>query len=82
MERRLNITYRVCPVQGGDVFPDHIENLEELALERISSMLEQSYREGELFSNLRITTGSPPDEEISEVYSGHWECEFVGFEGN
>ncbi|AJY53178.1 hypothetical protein [Halomonas sp. KO116] len=81
MERRLNITYRIHPVSGGDVPDDHKEDLEVLALDQISSMLEQGYREGELFSNLRITTGAIPYE-ISEVYKGHWQCEFVGFDGN
>lgn len=72
MKRSFEIRYQIQTVSGQEVHEDHVEDLEQLAHERIFSMIQGGYREGELFQRLRVTTGSGEDE-VSETYSGYWE---------
>lgn len=76
MERTLDITYRVKPLKGGEVPEAHVEDLEMLAMDHIFRHIEQGYCEGELFTQLSITTGNI-DEIVSEVYTGYWECKIA-----
>ncbi|MGP9796953.1 hypothetical protein ACT3UJ_06310 [Halomonas sp. 86] len=72
MKRSFEVRYQIQTVSGQEVHEDHVEDLEQLAHERIFSMIQDGYREGELFQRYRVTTGSGEDE-VSETYRGYWE---------
>lgn len=75
MEKSIKIVYRIQTLDADAVHDDHEEQLEALALERIFEMIEEGYREGQLFHQLRLETEGE-EGTVSRTYSGHWECHF------
>ncbi|PXX95872.1 hypothetical protein [Halomonas sp. LBP4] len=74
MKKRLTITYQVADDATGKApHPDHEEFLEEHAQACLAEMIQEGYREGQLFNSLRVTTGDE-GEEVSRCYSATWQC--------
>ena len=59
--------YRWRREDCGEIFPDHIQELEKYAAERIADLMEQGYTCGEL--HIDISSGSS----ASVSYVGGWE---------
>jgi len=74
LERKITTTYRWWTL-GGLVRPEHVEKLNELAVERIGQMTPDGYIEGELLAELF------DDDELEISYRGHWETETEDIEG-
>lgn len=65
MERKIVIKYRWWR-QNGNVKQEHIETLEEDAMNHISEMMKQGFTSGQLADNIQSN-----DDEVE--YYGHWE---------
>lgn len=63
MAKRVTIDYRWTRDDDGEIPKDHLEQLEESAMERIQEMMKKGYLMGELSEILG-------DDEVS--YSGWW----------
>lgn len=70
MKRTVTINYNWIKTDGGEVLPHHVEYLEESAMERIYSQLNDGFVSGELFDNLS-TVDDPTDHEGTD-YHGNW----------
>jgi len=68
LERTITIRYRWWR-EKGTILPEHVNALEEAALERIQEMMGKGFVSGEL--NDSISMKRRKDVE----YSGHWEVE-------
>lgn len=76
MNKRLTITYNVREDITGNVpHEDHEDFLEEHAQACLAEMIQEGYREGKLFTSLRVTTGDE-DDEVSRCYSATWQCQY------
>ena len=73
MKKKLVITYEIVEeITGNDPHPGHLEFLVEEAESRISENIQNGFRAGELYSNLRPFC--PDEEENTSTYRASWEC--------
>lgn len=70
IEREVKITYRWWNDDRSEIKPNHIEALEESAMERITKMMGEGYTAGELNDNIRMDDDDPDD---GIPYKGWWE---------
>ncbi len=72
--RSITIDYRWWRGQGKKIKPEHVEALDEAAMNRIAEMMNQGYVSGELNDNIHILDTDPED---GVEYSGWWEVKKV-----
>jgi len=71
IERKLAIIYRWWR-HDGEIKKEHIEALEEAAMERILKCMEEGFHSGELVDNIFMTNDDPED---GIDYDGWWEIQ-------
>jgi hypothetical protein len=71
LERKFRITYRWWRGGNKTIKQEHIEDLDEHAMEHIQSMMLDGYSSGEL--NANVNTAANSDLEDGIEYSGYWE---------
>jgi hypothetical protein len=69
MKREVTISYNWKRDDDGEIKPEHVEALEETAMNRIIDMMQEGYTSGELSDNI-IMTDEDGEDGIS--YSGLW----------
>ena len=67
--RELTISYDWHRVDGDEIDNEHLEALEESALERILDQMQDDMTNGELHSCISVEEGDPGDE---IEYTGWW----------
>lgn len=74
LDKTIVIHYRWWRDCDGDdsIKPEHVEALEERAMDRIKEMMEEGYSSGELLDNIRM---SDEDGEDGIEYTGWWHIE-------
>lgn len=72
VEREVRIAYRWWRPGKKLVKPEHVEALEEAAMDRIREQMAEGCTSGELNDNIRMTDDDPED---GVEYSGHWEVQ-------
>lgn len=68
MKRELTISYNWSRDDGKEIKPDHVEALEESAMNRIQDMMGEGYTSGELSDNIIMDD----DDGDGIEYSGWW----------
>lgn len=68
----IKTTWWKAEDRNAEIKADHQEALEETAFERVGSMMNQGYLEGELQDNIRMGDDDPED---GVSYTGYWKVE-------
>lgn len=69
IERKVTISYNWSRDDGKEIPTEHLEALEESAMDRVKEMMKEDYTGGELHDNIRMTD---EDGEDGIEYSGFW----------
>ena len=67
LERSRTLRYRWLRVDGEDIPPEHIDELDEAAVSRINEMMRTGYVAGGLCTEVRID-----DSDVCVAYRGWW----------
>jgi len=69
-EKSFTINYKWYRNNGEDIKPDHVEALEESAMNQIKKMLAEEYVRGQLLDNIKM---DDTDGEDGVEYIGWWD---------
>lgn len=69
IERKVTISYNWSRTDDKEIPTEHLEALEESAMERVVEMMDEGYTSGELHDTVRM---NDEDGEDGIEYSGHW----------